>query len=468
MANKYIIHGATYCGDGTASNEAASAGAAGAWNDINVFTGTAPAYGALAAGDIVYIRSKSSSGANITVSYPGGATYYFGSAAATSWTAPITWVIDNGSVWSGVDGVVTFTLSSTVFAYSFRQYNRFVCKTKSSLVVEALGEGSSWSIAWGVSGDLHGVRFRMPNKVSSGNGDMMLSNALLNDCSLDYGRFIQNGTIGVDAATYNVVMNLTINALYATPSSASVFGQANASDTDSAQLYVIGGSLSGVGATTGLSLANLTNRGRVFEFVNFRYPNTVAPIYGTPHKGNRLSVFGADGASGSVLNEQWGYVDSRQDGYYPTLNATYPRSDSLPWSYKVYPVNVAQTMPARVVVSTLYTGDAGSKTVTLNLLVADNMTSVSKENTFAIVSYIDDATGNTVSLTTRATGDLDASTAGWSTTTYGPINFLKRLMSVVTPTAIRKDTLVTVAFITYAKSASANDILFIDPAVVLT
>ena len=60
MANKYLIEGATYCGDGTASNEAASAGAAGAWNNINVLEGTAPAYGTLAAGDIVYIRSKTS------------------------------------------------------------------------------------------------------------------------------------------------------------------------------------------------------------------------------------------------------------------------------------------------------------------------------------------------------------------------------------------------------------------------
>lgn len=34
---------------------AASAGAAGAWNDINVLEGTA-AYGALSAGDVVYIR----------------------------------------------------------------------------------------------------------------------------------------------------------------------------------------------------------------------------------------------------------------------------------------------------------------------------------------------------------------------------------------------------------------------------
>ena len=82
MANKYIIHGATYCGDGTASNAAASAGAAGAWNDINVFEGTAPAYGtAPAAGDVVYIRSKTNAGADITRTLTGDIT--IGSANAT-------------------------------------------------------------------------------------------------------------------------------------------------------------------------------------------------------------------------------------------------------------------------------------------------------------------------------------------------------------------------------------------------
>ncbi len=39
MANKYIIHGATYNGDGTTSSEAASDGAAGAWNTLTYFEG---------------------------------------------------------------------------------------------------------------------------------------------------------------------------------------------------------------------------------------------------------------------------------------------------------------------------------------------------------------------------------------------------------------------------------------------
>lgn len=66
MANKYIIHGATFNGDGTSSAEATSNGGVGAWNTITYFEGTAPAYGTLAAGDVVYIRSKDAGGSNIT------------------------------------------------------------------------------------------------------------------------------------------------------------------------------------------------------------------------------------------------------------------------------------------------------------------------------------------------------------------------------------------------------------------
>ena len=110
MANKYIIHGATYCGDGTSSAVASSNGGVGAWNDINVFEGTAPAYGtAPAAGDVVYIRSKTSAGADITRTLAATAT--LGSASATL-ASPITWVLDNGSVWSGVELKLTYNCPS--------------------------------------------------------------------------------------------------------------------------------------------------------------------------------------------------------------------------------------------------------------------------------------------------------------------------------------------------------------------
>ena len=96
MANKYIRHGETYCGDGTTSAAATSDGGVGAWNNINVFEGTAPAYGALVAGDTVYIRSKDQGGANITRTMT--TNIVVGSASATE-NSTITWILDNGVVW---------------------------------------------------------------------------------------------------------------------------------------------------------------------------------------------------------------------------------------------------------------------------------------------------------------------------------------------------------------------------------
>ena len=468
MANKYIIHGAAYCGDGTASNEAASAGAVGAWNDINVFTGTAPSYGVLAAGDVVYIRSKSSDGSDITVTYSGGATYYFGSSVATTWDAPISWVIDNGSVWAGIDGIVKFTLSSTVFAYSFRNYNVIIARTQSALVVEATGDGCSWGKAFWLSGDLSGIKLRMPNKVSSGNGDIVLNNVRAQNLAIDYGRFIPAGTFGPAAASFNVLTNTMINALYATPQGISVFGQQSDANSESSKTIVIGGSLSGVGATSGLSMLYLTNRGHCYEFIGFKFPSTVAAILGTPHIGNSAQFFGADGGSGAVVIENWGTIDSRSDGYYPCLNATYPKSTLEKWSWKVVPNNVRNTAPARVVSSKLYTAPAAAKTITANFLISTSM-NPTLENVYIDLSYVDAATSTVKTMTSRAlSGSLSSSSAAWTAETYGPIAFNKYEIALTTPTSIKQDTLVTVTFMTHLKSLSSNDIMFFDPDIVLS
>ena len=43
MADKYIIEGAAFNGDGTSSAEATVAGGVGAWNTITYFEGATPA-----------------------------------------------------------------------------------------------------------------------------------------------------------------------------------------------------------------------------------------------------------------------------------------------------------------------------------------------------------------------------------------------------------------------------------------
>lgn len=142
MANKYIIHGATYCGDGTSSALATSAGAAGAWNDINVLEGTSPAYGALAAGDVVYIRSKTSAGADITRTLAANVTLGSSAATAAAW---VTWVIDGGTIWSGINGTLTYTMASsytvTQMAYNDIQADipdRFALVLPTMRIVDAI------------------------------------------------------------------------------------------------------------------------------------------------------------------------------------------------------------------------------------------------------------------------------------------------------------------------------------------
>ena len=134
MANKYIIHGATYCGDGTSSAVASSNGGVGSWNDINVFEGIAPAYGtAPAAGDTVYIRSKTSAGADITRTL--AAAISLGSAAATV-NNPIYFILDQGIIWSGITGTLTYQAGTSSYSVTIRAYNIIDGTTQDALVIK--------------------------------------------------------------------------------------------------------------------------------------------------------------------------------------------------------------------------------------------------------------------------------------------------------------------------------------------
>jgi hypothetical protein len=108
MADKFIRPGAPFNGDGTTNEVAAIDGAPGAWNDIGIVTGTPVVFGSLDPGDTRYIRSKTHAGADVTVTLAAALT--IGPGGATE-AAPITWILDNGTIWPGVDGILTYTSS---------------------------------------------------------------------------------------------------------------------------------------------------------------------------------------------------------------------------------------------------------------------------------------------------------------------------------------------------------------------
>lgn len=471
MANKYLIHGATYCGDGTASNEAASAGAAGAWNDINVLEGATPAYGALVAGDVVYIRSKTSAGADITRTL--AAAVSLGSASATS-TSPITWVLDNGTVWSGIDGILTYT-NDSAYMTTFRINNVFVAKTRHAWKVKNTATGSAAVLA-SVHGYADGVEFDTSAKTgTSGAVRVLLGNgAVLENPSAKVGRIANvpsdnAGFFCPGEYTYGFVgsiINPEIELKSTTPAG-SIFGGAYMT---SGVMRIVGGRIYGVGATTGqavfVSYASDSPFNMAFDSVGLQIPrsmdmfNTSAPRMSAAE----ARVVAADSSLGGHYDQAWGYATSRTDNNPPYLAGELPDSAHTAWSYRVYPRLATVSRPMVLTYTKLYTGTAAAKDISLEILVANTM-AANKRNLWATISYTDDTTGLPKSISTRdhAAGSLDDSTANWSATVWGMVSFLKKKLAVTTPTAVKQNTPIIVTLFGTLASTTANDIYFVDP-----
>ena len=467
MANKYIIHGATYCGNGTASNEATSSGAAGAWNDINVFENTAPAYGALVAGDVVYIRSKSSAGADITRTL--AASVGLGSTNASS-AAPITWILDNGAIWSGVDGVLTYSMSKD-YIVSFRVDNIIRAETVGNLVVKHTATNPSQNPFSYVLGAARGITFDTLAKTGI-NSLMIAVNGILEDPVFDTGRLGATtnsyGLISQSAAATGLLINPDINLDYATPAGQQVFGFQGAFVSN---LTVIGGRIRGNGITSAQTVARLhTTPGSQLSLIGTDVPKELIPCADVTFYGQQFTMIGCENGIGGHLEALWGYATSRSDNNPPTLGARFPDSGASPWSYRVYPRNPTTQNPVTLPIVKLYTETAAAKEVTVEVLVANTM-SPNKANVWANIQYTDSTTGAPKNICTRdfAAGSLATSSAAWtgrsgSEVPWGMVTLNPYKLTVTTPTAIKQDTPVTVTFFTTlnARGNTAN-ILFVDP-----
>lgn len=466
MADKYLRHGATYCGDGTTSAAAASAGAAGAWNDRNVLFGTAPAYGTLAAGDTVFIRSKDAADAAMTVT--AGATVTIGNTAATL-ANPITWVLDGGVVWSGIDGVFTIETPST-YSLNCAAYNRFIADTRLNWVHRETNVNASKSHFgthtsvyvenWLLDYSLATASWGIGMGSQSGGGGTV--NSWVN-CKFKLGK--HSGYFAFFRSYYGIKLLLVNPEIELTvlDTAAGVFYP----NDGTGLLQVQGGCLYGVGATTGYYLfPAAVLGGQSSELIGFKYPATVGVYKAvTVNVMAEAAVVGGDGVVGGTLDKSSGRALSRLDGYYPTLDARMPDSANTPWSWWVYPFAASKLNPFNLVSSKLYTAAAATKTITLQVLVSDPFTAINKSNLFAVISYIDSATGVTKSLSTRVSsgGALDTSTANWSATSYPSVSLSKKSFSITTPTSIKQDSLIMVNLFCEVVSASANDVIIMCP-----
>ena len=465
MANKYIIEGATYCGDGTASNEAASAGAAGAWNDINVFEGTAPAYGtAPAAGDVVYIRSKTNAGADITRTLTVDIT--IGSANATI-TNPVTWVLDNGAIWSGIDGKLRYQCSGGNYKTTVRSYNAVIAQTQSALeFVTSNTYGSAWTVLFLFAG----VYMRGPKVDAAAWGKgytpkIVFSGSVLEDLEYVTGDANSGSIFEASECMYsvNTVVNpkITING-------SNTGGEVvrPAPYLGEGDFTIYGGRIDGTATNVGFPLTYSASGGSAgaVRFVGTKIPRTMV-LSATRSTMHDLEIIGCDDdGTGGYLERGWGWATSRTDNYPPTLSATLPDADLTPWAWRVYPRDASIVAPMAMTTTKLFADTEATKTITQEILVANTM-APTKRTLWMTVEYIDAATGAPKHGSTQVItgGALDSSTANWSSDTWGMIGLNKRKFTFTTPTSIKQNTLITVTLFGTLKSASANDIYFVDP-----
>lgn len=468
MPNKYIRHGETFNGNGTSSAAATVDGGVGAWNSLNVFDSfAAPNYGggSLAAGDVVYIRSKDAGGADIARQLT--ANMNLGSAAAT-YAARITWIIDGGTVWPGINGSIKYSSASSSFAVTLRTFNNLIAEHKAKFVVENTLVAANqaylltlsnsyvknvkidWSLATGFNG----------NKAILQNGGQSTVENLVIKAGKVHQTLVQfaSGNAGLHLINPDIELGVTGTTTY-------VFGAGNAS-----KLVVTGGRLYGAGATTGtFILQTASGANTQVELYGFVYPNTVLPVQtvaaSTLFTGvGATYMYGADGVAATAAVHQWGTLETRQDDNYPTLSAFLPSSVNTPWAYKLYPSEARNGFGGFVLLSKIHTGDEAALNINLELLVSNTFAGLNASNMWISGSYIN-TSGIPEYFSTHdlAAGPLSTSTADWSSTTYGPITFLKRQINITTPSAVKKDTLVMLRFNCDARSASSSDIIFVNP-----
>ena len=463
MADKYLIHGATYCGDGTTSAEAASNGAAGAWNNINVLEDTAPAYGSLAAGDTVYIRSKSAAGADITRT-AAPTTVGKNGASASSW---VTWVLDGGTVWSGINGTLTYESPSYNGVY-LCPYNLYRSEIPGKFVIKETNTGADDKNLIFLPGSnstlqLDGVFIDASATTTVGGNKFNFPETcdlILSRCRIKWARHY-SPIMGLTNSTVKI-NDSTIELTTAEPNSPMFNVRYGAA------VEISGGRVFGTGAIETSAMFGLFADSGPVQVVGTIIPRELNVSFTVPSRGSaKVAIIGGDGGAGASIAGPFGYADSRSDGNYPTLDTYINSSPAVPWTWKIYPKNAGVGVEGALTCSMLFTDTAAAKTITAHVLIASTNTSVNKRSLWLDVNYIDNTTGLPVACTTYlpAGGSLATDTAAWSAVTYGATSLLKRKLEVTTPSSIKPNTLVTCVLRIAAKAASPTDIIFFDPAV---
>ena len=445
----------------------------GAWNHIDIFAGAAVGIGsAIAAGDTIYMRSKTGNGANANVTYSPGAAKNYGSSAGTA-ANPVRWILDNGVTWSGVNGTFTITGTTSTHLHTILDYNDVISLTDWNLIFENTAFNITYNQVAFNRGITSGLKVSLPNCTSASNwyigfiGGVHTNMYLyINQLSPSVPIINQYRTVFINPKVEIVVVPGVMMGAFACGGS---FGT-----TD-----VYGGQLIGAAINSGnLAICtpnNFASYQSEFNAIGFQVPK-VAPIISRDMvPGSSVSLAGLDNGVAGAIAMEWGYADSRNiTNNYPTLNATLADSINTPVSWRIYPKTATKQYPFEMPISKLYTATAATKTVTLHFLATTSWSGSVTPNTntvWMVVNYIDNTTGLPVMNTTKTVigGALTGSGLTWTpSNAWGAVSLSAYKLELTTGTSIKQNTTVMVTFIGVTTSANANDIFIMCPDVQLS
>lgn len=487
MTNKYIDVSATYNGDGTASNQAASDGAAGAWNSaINVLKGT-PGYGSINAGDVVYVRTYNSGNlsetvsSSVTMSCPGTARQ------------PVTYIFDDGDIWP-TGGVFIFTQDNTsqltwddniIFWAEINwdySTDTYTCGCKFEVV------GSHQILPWHKVHDcqFRGIEFKTDDTYTWVDTVRVESYSVANFIECFFNNTTNNG-----AGSYGL-LNSYSYAKYSTYE--CIFNAAGQT----------GGTLDGI-----INIGTYASRGDIYggKLINTDVNTVLIRGDGSSsrytYSSGSIKVFDFDIGLGQAFDISEGdykyimncdydirFIDNNyfySDGCgriewknginYPTLNASLP--DNTSWVVKTFPtdtVSIGYPLPV-ININKLYQDSAANLKIIANFAVKDTSNGSGAyddlKNTqwYMIVSYVDNTTGLNVSKITDMNGSvISSSSSSWvpeidNRPIYGPNNYNKYKIELTTDTEVKQNTRVFVSAFCSTPSIYVDDDMFIDPDV---
>ena len=478
MATKYTDDSlSTGLNDGTS--------VANAWQSLEEVLKNTMASGSYAAGDTIQIRTHDGT-SDIVVDLSNGAIVQ---AIVGTETAPVMWVADAGVVWAGDSGTLTVRKLDDNTRLSFSSYNIFI-GTDYNFVFK--GDTTSHARCFSLAASGMQITFkdvyfwtvgatalRECLSITASNGSridlirckflastnysgfypvniFIASSAEVNfiDCTFDFTGIGTSTAAFLKSHGYGLVVNIVGGKCVNTSViNDFILMTQTVTSTGSQQRVLVNGLDRGL-----LPLLDS----------NYSYTNTI-------YKGtlNPLLIHRSFGGNSSFLKaSNNGQILWDEEGNFPTLNAVLPDSGSTAWSIRVRPAEtVSKLRPFTLFdINKFWNQTAAVGTITVEMLIKDTsggsgvFDNPLKEDWYILVSYVDNSTGAMiVEYSVMDTSALTASTAGWSSTTYGAANYDKYKIALTTANSIKEDSEITIKLFSTRNVAATEDFYFVDP-----